>query len=273
MLHAKKRALAGNIANIILGSNTFEKMRGRSFLFSFYFFISVWISMLPNNPIKMWSLNHYRLGRMLINNSCSWVSYFDKYRTDKKHRTRELSAFVTAQTIQEERRYLKKKLLSSYCKAVSCQQIVNIVLLNTYIGNSHNVSRFCAQASSTAIVASIKSQQQGSVSQWSDSGRIERQSLRLVEVEGREVWKKLKPPDIFHGDLSDSLPPLLFSYKATLGPNSTQTWSYLTFRSSQYYNIFCQSEPSWEYLRNNKEQCCSRRSATTIKKEANTMAI
>ena len=85
-IHAtcQKRALAGNIANIILGSNTFEKMRGRSILFSFYFFISVWISMSPNNPIKVWSLNHYRLGRMLINNSCSWVSYFDKYRTDKK---------------------------------------------------------------------------------------------------------------------------------------------------------------------------------------------
>ena len=103
----------------------------------------------------------------------------------------------------------------------------------------------------------------------SDSGRIKRQILRLVEVEGREVWKKLKPPDIFHRDLSDSLPPLLFSYKATLGPNSTQTWSYLTFRSSQYYNIFCQSEPSCEYLRNNKEQC-SRRSGTTIKMEADT---
>ena len=50
--------------------------------------------MSPNNPIKMLSLNHYRLGRMLINNSCSWVSYFDKYRTDKKHRTQELSAFA-----------------------------------------------------------------------------------------------------------------------------------------------------------------------------------
>ena len=50
--------------------------------------------MSPKNPIKMLSLNHYRLGRMLINNSCSWVSYFDKYRTDKKHRTRELSAFA-----------------------------------------------------------------------------------------------------------------------------------------------------------------------------------
>ena len=236
--------------------------------------------MSPNNPIKMWSLNHYRLGRMLINNSCSWVSYFDKYRTDKKHRTRELSAFAKLlpkrsrknEDISQFWPNSKRKLLSSYCKAVSCQQIVNIVLLNTYISNSHNVSRFCTQASSTAIVTSIKSQQQGSVSQWSDSGRIKRQSLRLVEVEGREVWKKLKPPDIFHGDLSDSLPPLLFSYKATLGPNSTQTWSYLTFRSSQYYNIFCQSEPSWEYLRNNKEQCI-RRSATTIKKEANTMAI
>ena len=95
-IHAtcQKRVLAVNIAIIILGSNTFEKMRGRSILFSFYFFISVWISMSPNNPIKMWSLNHYRLGRMLINNSCSWVSYFDKYRTDKKHRTRELSAFA-----------------------------------------------------------------------------------------------------------------------------------------------------------------------------------
>ena len=98
-------------------------------------------------------------------------------------------------------------------------------------------------------------------------------SLRLVEVEGREVWKKLKPPDIFHGDLSDSLPPLLFSYKATLGPNSTQTWSYLTFQSSQYYNLFCESESRSEYLRNNKEQCI-RRSETTIKKEAYTyMAI
>ena len=87
-------------------------------------------------------------------------------------------------------------------------------------------------------------------------------------VEG-QVWKKLKPPDIFHGDLSDSLPPLLFSYKATLGPNSTQTWSYLTFQSSQYYNLFCQSESRSEYLRNNKEQC-SRRSGTTIKMEADT---
>ena len=83
------------------------------------------------------------------------------------------------------------------------------------------------------------------------------------------VWKKLKPSDIFHGDLSDSLPPLLFSYKATLGPNSTQTWSYLTFQSSQYYNLFCQSESRSEYLRNNKEQC-SRGSGTTIKREANT---
>ena len=91
----------------------------------------------------------------------------------------------------------------------------------------------------------------------------------MVEVEGREVWKKLKPPDIFHGDLSDSLPPLLFSYKATLGPNSTQTWSYLTFQSSQYYNLFCQSESRSEYLRENKEQR-SRCSGTTIKKEANT---
>ena len=84
-----------------------------------------------------------------------------------------------------------------------------------------------------------------------------------------QVWKKLKRSDIFHGDLSDSLPPLLFSYKATLGPNSTQTWSYLTFQSSQYYNLFCESESRSEYLRNNKEQC-SRRSGTTIKKEANT---
>ena len=110
--------------------------------------------MSPNNPIKMWSLNHYRLGRMLINNSCSWVSYFDKYRTDKKHRTRELSAFVTAQTIQEERRYLKKKLLSSYYKAVSCQQIVNIVLLNTYISIFNSFSHI-NQVSTTGVSESM----------------------------------------------------------------------------------------------------------------------
>ena len=51
---------------------------------------------------------------------------------------------------------------------------------------------------------------------------------KYICLEG-QVWKKLKRSDIFHGDLSDSLPPLLFSYKATLGPNSTQTRSYLTF--------------------------------------------
>ena len=115
----------------------------------FYPQISVWILMPPNNPIKMWSLNHYRLEKMLINNSCSLVSYFDKYRTDKKHRTRELNAFatVTTQTIQEQDicefwPNSKKKLLSSCCKAVSCQQSVNNALLITYISNRNNISKF-----------------------------------------------------------------------------------------------------------------------------------
>ena len=52
-----------------------------------------------------------------------------------------------------------------------------------------------------------------------------------------QVWKKLKRSDIFHGDLSDSLPPLLFSYKATLGPNSTQPRSYLTFSKFNRSNL------------------------------------